>query len=61
MRDVEVILSQVLTANEVKSILESSADNLGDIAWDLYYGHGRVNANGVVQMAMTGSSGGGGG
>jgi len=50
-----------LTPNEVESILESSADDLGDIGWDTYYGHGRVNANVAVQMAMNASSGGGGG
>ncbi len=50
-----------LTVNEVESILEDSANDLGATGWDIYYGHGRVNANAAVQMAMDGSSGGGGG
>jgi hypothetical protein len=35
-----------LTVNEVEGILESSADDRGATGWDIYYGHGRVNANG---------------
>ncbi len=50
-----------LTVTEVENILESSANDLGSTGWDIYYGHGRVNANAAVQMAMNGSSGGGGG
>ena len=50
-----------LTPSQVENILESSANDLGSTGWDIYYGHGRVNANAAVQMAMSGSSGGGGG
>ena len=49
-----------LTVDAVEGLLEGSAVDLGAPGWDIYYGHGRVNANGAVQMAMDGSSGGGG-
>ncbi len=29
---------------EVRSLIEDSADDLGDAGWDPYYGHGRINA-----------------
>ena len=41
-----------LTSNEVESILNSSADDLGSTGWDKYFGYGRVNAAAAVQMAM---------
>jgi hypothetical protein len=40
-----------LTPNEVETILENSADDLGSAGWDKYFGHGRVNASVAVQMA----------
>ena len=40
-----------LTPDEVETILESSADDLGSNGWDKYFGHGRVNAAAAVQMA----------
>jgi hypothetical protein len=29
---------------DVRSLIEGSADDLGDAGWDQYYGHGRINA-----------------
>ncbi|MBN2374397.1 S8 family serine peptidase [bacterium] len=36
--------SSVLTPQQVKTILESSATDLGSLGWDQYYGSGLVNA-----------------
>lgn len=36
--------SPSLTAQEVRDILTSSVDDLGDPGWDERYGHGRINA-----------------
>jgi subtilisin family serine protease len=40
-----------LTASQVRSILEQSADDLGPAGWDPSYGWGRVNAARAVSMA----------
>lgn len=40
-----------LTPDQVESVLEQSADNVGGNDWDVYYGHGRVNAFAAVQQA----------
>lgn len=40
-----------LSQEQAKSILFSSADDLGAIGWDMYYGYGRVNAAKAVAMA----------
>ena len=40
-----------LSPDEVESILETSADDLGSAGWDTYFGYGRVNAAAAVQMA----------
>jgi len=47
-----------LTPEEAKSILFTTADDLGEPGWDMYYGHGRVNAANAVAAAL--ASGGGG-
>jgi len=36
-------LAPSLTDQEVRSIIESTANDLGTIGWDQYYGHGRIN------------------
>ena len=41
-----------LSPDEVESVLESSADDLGSTGWDRYFGYGRVNAAGAVQTAL---------
>jgi thermitase len=48
-----------LTPSEADSILFQTADDLGTVGWDMYYGHGRVNAGRAVQLAAstTGSLG----
>jgi len=40
-----------LTASEVESILESTADDLGNPGYDTSFGHGRVNAHEAVLAA----------
>lgn len=42
-----------LTADDVETILETSAVDLGEAGWDKYYGHGRVDAAAAVQAALT--------
>ncbi|MHA2164427.1 MAG: S8 family serine peptidase [Candidatus Hodarchaeales archaeon] len=37
------------TADQVRQHLQNSADDLGPVGWDEYYGHGRVNAFKAVQ------------
>ncbi|MEZ5919441.1 MAG: Ig-like domain-containing protein [Alphaproteobacteria bacterium] len=41
-----------LTPDDVETILETSAVDLGNPGWDKYYGHGRVDAAAAVQMAV---------
>ncbi|MDO8335541.1 MAG: S8 family serine peptidase, partial [Candidatus Saccharibacteria bacterium] len=41
-----------LTPAQAKSILFSTADDLGTAGWDQYYGHGRVNAAKAVAAAL---------
>jgi len=50
-----IILSMnpVLTSDEVQTILESTADDLGDTGWDQYYGWGRINLYYAVVEAGT--------
>jgi len=45
--------------DEIRAIIESTADDLGSAGWDRSYGWGRINAYQAV-LAATGSSGGGG-
>jgi subtilisin family serine protease len=42
-----------LTPNQADNILFSTADDLGAPGWDIYYGHGRVNAAKAVAAAKT--------
>jgi len=45
-----------LSPDEVESILETSADDLGSNGWDPYFGYGRVNAAAAVQIALGASA-----
>jgi len=45
-----------LSVDEVETVLENSADDLGRSGWDKYYGHGRVNAAAAVLLATGGAS-----
>ncbi len=40
-----------LSPGEVEALLMDSADDLGTAGWDIYYGHGRVNAAQAVALA----------
>lgn len=40
-----------LAPSQVETVLEQSADNVGGNDWDVYYGHGRINAYAAVQLA----------
>lgn len=40
-----------LTAAQVRTILQTTADDLGDVGQDPIFGHGRVNALAAVQAA----------
>ncbi len=42
-----------LTPNQADGILFSSVDDLGVPGWDIYYGHGRVNASKAVTVALS--------
>ena len=42
-----------LTPDQVETVLENSADDLvAGVDWHMYYGHGRVNAEKAVQLAL---------
>ena len=41
-----------LTPDQLRSMIETSADDLGAAGWDDYFGHGRVNALAAVQAAQ---------
>ena len=41
-----------LTPVEVRSILQATAEDLGDPGFDIYYGHGRVNAERAVAASI---------
>jgi subtilisin family serine protease len=38
-----------LTNAEVRQVLESTADDLGEVGWDRFYGHGRVNGRRALE------------
>jgi thermitase len=42
-----------LTNDEVRAIIESTADDKGAAGWDQYFGYGRVNAYAAVDAALT--------
>jgi subtilisin family serine protease len=41
-----------LTNDEVRAIIESTADDLGPAGWDQQFGHGRINAYNAVYEAL---------
>ncbi len=41
-----------LTPSQVEVVLEDSAVDLGTAGWDVYYGHGQVDAHAAVQAAL---------
>ncbi|MBU0638527.1 MAG: S8 family serine peptidase [Planctomycetes bacterium] len=41
-----------LTNDEVRTIIESTADDKGPAGWDEQFGHGRINARAAVQAAL---------
>ncbi|MCK4872717.1 MAG: S8 family serine peptidase [Phycisphaerales bacterium] len=43
-----------LTNDQVRSIIESTADDKGATGWDQQFGHGRVNARAAVEAAIGG-------
>jgi|YNPNPStandDraft_1061719.scaffolds.fasta_scaffold22541_2 subtilisin family serine protease len=46
-------LNPALTASEVADILMQSAMDLGDPGWDIYYGHGQVDAYAAALQAQS--------
>lgn len=40
-----------LTATQIESIIEQSADDLGAVGFDQYFGYGRINATKALQIA----------
>ncbi len=45
-------VNPALTPSEVKDILQTTAEDLGDPGFDPYFGHGRVNAERAVAAAL---------
>jgi len=46
-----------LNPDQIERILESSADDLiAGVDWHMYYGHGRINAESAVQLALSTSA-----
>jgi hypothetical protein len=41
-----------LTSEEIEQVLEGSSDDLGAGGWDIFFGSGRVNAAGAVDLAL---------
>jgi hypothetical protein len=37
---------------EIEAIIEDSADDLGTIGWDRYFGEGRINVKAAVGLAL---------
>lgn len=46
-------VNPTLTPDQAQSILFSSADDLGQPGWDMYYGWGRINATKAVAAALS--------
>ena len=49
-------VNPTLSASQIVSLLESSADDLGTPGWDQYFGAGRVNAYKAVSAALAAQS-----
>jgi type VII secretion-associated serine protease mycosin len=48
-------VNPLLTAEQVKWVIEDSSDDFGDAGWDEHYGYGRLNALRAVQLAQQGN------
>ncbi|MBW3581620.1 MAG: S8 family serine peptidase [Euryarchaeota archaeon] len=53
-------VNPTLTNTELRSLLTSTANDLGSAGWDQFFGYGGVNAAAVVANAGSGGGGGGG-
>ena len=42
-----------LTPDDIRNVLQSTAEDLGEVGWDQYYGHGLVNASIVLNNTPT--------
>ncbi len=42
-----------LTPDQAQNILFTSADDIGEPGWDMYYGWGRINATKAVAAALS--------
>ena len=42
-----------LGPDDIRTILQDTADDLGEPGWDQYFGHGRLNAHGALAEATT--------
>jgi subtilisin family serine protease len=42
-----------LSDNQVRAIIESTADDLGAAGWDQFYGHGRISARRALESLLT--------
>ena len=49
-------VNPTLTATQVQDILQNAADDVNGGGWDIYMGHGRVNAFSAVQDAIPGTA-----
>lgn len=45
-------LSPGLTVDQVRNIIQSTADELGTAGWDQYYGYGRINASRALESSV---------
>lgn len=46
-------LTPELTPDQVRNVIESTADDSGTPGWDQYYGHGRINARRAVETLVS--------
>jgi thermitase len=46
-------LNPGLTIEQVRNIIQSTADDLGAVGWDQYFGYGRINASRALASSVT--------
>lgn len=46
-----LLFAKGFTNGDVRAIIESTADDLGDPGWDSFYGHGRINVDAALSAA----------
>ena len=46
-------LSPGLAGDQVRNIIQSTADDLGTVGWDQYYGYGRINASRALGSSVS--------